>query len=71
MKTIYNAQGETKTCDAVDAREHVATGRWFADSPAIEIAGTVESVPGDAAQGEQIDGQGLPPVAEVPRRGRK
>lgn len=37
MKTIYNLQGESKTCDAVDAREHIATGRWFAEAPAIVL----------------------------------
>lgn len=29
MKTIYNAEGTEKTLDAVDAKEHIATGRWF------------------------------------------
>lgn len=29
MQTIYNAQGEEKVCEAVDAREHIASGRWF------------------------------------------
>lgn len=29
MQTIYNEQGVAKTLDSVDAREHVATGRWF------------------------------------------
>lgn len=40
MKTIYNAQGETKECDAVDAREHIATGRWFAEAPVPDSPAT-------------------------------
>ena len=33
MQTIYNAQGESKQCDPVDAREHIASGRWFTEAP--------------------------------------
>lgn len=36
MQTIYNAQGETKECEAVDAREHIASGRWFNEAPQVE-----------------------------------
>ena len=37
MQTIYNAQGESKECDSVDAREHIASGRWFTSAPAPEV----------------------------------
>jgi hypothetical protein len=36
MQTIYNAQGEAKECEAVDAREHIETGRWFNEAPIVE-----------------------------------
>jgi len=36
MQTIYNAQGEPKECEAVDAREHIASGRWFNEVPVVE-----------------------------------
>jgi len=38
MQTIYNAQGEPKECEAVDAREHIASGRWFNEAPVKEVA---------------------------------
>ena len=28
-QTIQNKDGDTKECEAVDAREHIASGRWF------------------------------------------
>lgn len=31
MVTIYDKNGNPKELDSVDAREHIATGRWFAD----------------------------------------
>jgi hypothetical protein len=36
MKTLYNAAGEAKTMDYVDAREHFETGRWFVNPPVAE-----------------------------------
>lgn len=36
MQTIYNAQGESKVCEAVDAREHIESGRWFNEAPKVE-----------------------------------
>lgn len=33
MQTVYNAKGERKTVDTVDAREYIETGRWFAKNP--------------------------------------
>ena len=41
MAIVYNAQGEAKTLDAVDAREHVATGRWFNNVPTVPVAEVV------------------------------
>jgi hypothetical protein len=41
MQTIYNAQGETKECESVDAREHIASGRWFNEAPQVEFAQTI------------------------------
>jgi hypothetical protein len=38
MQTIYNAQGEAKECEAVDAREHIESGRWFNEAPVVEKA---------------------------------
>lgn len=36
MRTIYNKDGKEKQVESVDAREHVATGRWFYDPPKPE-----------------------------------
>jgi hypothetical protein len=33
MKTIYDASGNEITIDAVDAREYIETGQWFAEKP--------------------------------------
>lgn len=33
MKTIYNKDGDALTCEAVDAREMIETGEWFAENP--------------------------------------
>lgn len=33
MRTIYDADGNPKTLESVDAREYIATGQWFADPP--------------------------------------
>lgn len=32
-QTVYDAQGNSYTLDAVDAREYLATGRYFTDVP--------------------------------------
>ena len=46
MKTIYNAlTGEPKTLDFVDAREHIATGRWVDEKPVIEEVKEQEEKP--------------------------
>ena len=37
MQIIYNAQGETKECESVDAREHIETGRWFNEAPEVKV----------------------------------
>ena len=34
MRTVYNAQGESREVEAVDAREYVESGRWFFNPPA-------------------------------------
>lgn len=36
MQTIYNAQGEAKQCEPVDAKEHIETGRWFNEAPEVK-----------------------------------
>lgn len=33
MQTVYDAQGNSFTVDAVDAREYLATGRFFTEKP--------------------------------------
>ena len=43
MKTIYDKDGNSKTVEDVDAREHIETGEWFAvkpeaDAPVVEPA---------------------------------
>ncbi len=35
MQTVYNAIGEERTVETVDAREYIETGRWFAKNPNI------------------------------------
>lgn len=32
-QTVYDAQGNSYTLDSVDAREYLATGRYFTDVP--------------------------------------
>ena len=34
MVTIYDAEGNPKEVESVDAREHIATGQWFREPPA-------------------------------------
>ena len=36
MATIYDADGNAKTVDPVDAREHLETGRWFTAPPEVQ-----------------------------------
>jgi hypothetical protein len=36
LKTIYDADGNAKTIEGVDAREHLETGRWFEHKPVPE-----------------------------------
>ena len=33
MQTVYDKDGVAAVVDAVDARERIATGRWFAEPP--------------------------------------
>ena len=33
MITIYDADGNPKEVESVDAREHLATGQWFESPP--------------------------------------
>ena len=33
MVTIYDEDGNPKEVESVDAREHIATGRWFGSPP--------------------------------------
>lgn len=35
-QTVYDAQGNSYTLDSVDAREYLATGRYFTDVPTQE-----------------------------------
>lgn len=35
-QTVYDAQGNSYTLDSVDAREYLATGRYFTDAPEQE-----------------------------------
>lgn len=37
LKTIYDAEGNAKTIEGVDAREHLETGRWFEHAPIAEV----------------------------------
>lgn len=37
LRTIYDAEGNAKTMEGVDAREHLETGRWFESAPATEV----------------------------------
>lgn len=45
MVTIYNVTtGEPKTLDMVDAREHVASGRWgFGPPEPVQVAEVVDT----------------------------
>jgi hypothetical protein len=42
MKTLYDSEGKAKTMDFVDAREHIETGRWFAEAPVVAPANPPE-----------------------------
>lgn len=56
MQTIYNAQGESKECEAVDAREHIESGRWFNEAPQIEVKETeVKSVNAQFSKAELLE----------------
>lgn len=35
MVTIYDEDGNPKEVESVDAREHIATGRWFGSPPEV------------------------------------
>lgn len=35
-QTVYDAQGNSYTLDSVDAREYLATGRYFTDVPKLD-----------------------------------
>lgn len=71
MTTIYNAAGEAKECDAVDAREHIATGRWFAEVPAV--GGVLPPIQSDAEAQVAPEASARTPDAstDAPKRGRK
>lgn len=53
MKTIYNEIGEEKTCEAVDAREHIETGRWFFEKPLTGLAAELEAETESDAKGKK------------------
>jgi len=36
MRTVYDEKGESFTVDSVDAREYLATGRFFSEPPQPE-----------------------------------
>jgi hypothetical protein len=36
QQTVYDAEGNSFTLDSVDAREYLATGRFFTDVPKQE-----------------------------------
>lgn len=67
MSIVYNAQGESKTLDAVDAREHIATGRWSSSPPAAtvesEAPAAVETVTEEAPAAVEHARRGRPPGA--------
>ena len=66
MKTIYNAAGEAKELDACDAREHIASGRWFAEAPVTDSPATPLE-----ASAPTPDVLTDTPAADAPKRGRK
>lgn len=35
-QTVYDARGNSYTLDSVDAREYLATGRYFTDVPKLD-----------------------------------
>ncbi len=55
MQTIYNAQGEAKECEAVDAREHIATGRWFNEAPKAEVKEEPQAEPQKRAYNKKAE----------------
>jgi hypothetical protein len=42
---IYDKEGNPKELESVDAREYVATGRWFYAPPKPEAIPEVEVIP--------------------------
>lgn len=45
MITIYDKSGNPKNVDGVDAREHIATGEWFAEAPKTESPADADPLP--------------------------
>jgi hypothetical protein len=44
MKTLYDADGNPKVMDSVDAREHLAMGGWFVNKPEQIVVAQIEEV---------------------------
>lgn len=80
MVTIYNVtSGEAKTLDYVDAREHVATGRWAFGLPEPEPQAQIVDPASPEAYDERLnafntamqEGEATPQAQAVARASRK
>ena len=56
-QTIENKDGELKECEAVDAREHIATGRWFLSGATPKVEKPNVDLKAESLQREQITKQ--------------
>ena len=48
MQTVYTKKGEAVELESVDAREYIATGRWFAADPTVKAPKEEDSEKGKA-----------------------
>ena len=53
MRTIYDADGNPKTLESVDAREYIASGQWFADPPGAAAEEVAEADPRKPSGGKK------------------
>lgn len=45
MKTVYDEEGNSFTVDPVDAREYIATGRFFTERPVVKATQEATPIP--------------------------
>jgi len=62
--TVYDAKGVSVAVDACDAREYVASGRWFSSDPTV-AEGKASAAPAPTGDLPPAPTGDLPPAAEM------